>query len=179
MSKTLKEKMKIAQAIREGGHTERMHGVPHLLGCSVAKHSWNMITLLYVLHPSPSRFLVLAAAFHDVAERWSGDTPAPAKKWMNPQLGVELEKVESAVDKALGINFELGIEDKKWLDAVDRLELLMYCADDMATGNMHVFNTYNNCLKLLTEDWVPEEVREFTKNYTWSRTSNIIDGEKL
>lgn len=179
MSKTIKETIRLAQAIREGGHTERMHVIPHNMPYSVGKHSWNMIALLWVLHPDPSKELILAAAFHDVAERWGGDTPSFAKNRINPQLGVELRKMELVVDRTLGIDIPLGIPDKDWLNAVDLLELLMYCADDMASGNMHVSTTYDNCVELLTKAWVPDEVVEFVRNYTWFRTSNIIDGEVM
>jgi len=168
-----------AQALREGGHTERLHTVPHHQEASVAKHSWNMATLLLVLHPRHSHQLLLAVLLHDVAERWIGDTPAPAKYSIHPALAPVLHEAESRVEGVLGITPDLMPEEKLWLKALDMLELVLFAEDELALGNRHMEQTLKNARSVLNGDWVPALVREFARLYTWSRTNDIMSGEKM
>ena len=68
-------------AAREGGNVLRCHTVPHHGQYSVGKHSYDALSLLLLLHPNPSMNLVKATLWHDCAERFVGDMPAPAK-WL-------------------------------------------------------------------------------------------------
>lgn len=170
----------LVQAIREGGHTERVHTVPHLLDASVAKHSWNMAAMLALLYPEASKNLILAAIFHDVSERWIGDTPAPAKYSIEPDLGHMLHRAESKVERALGImQMTLTPEEKTWLKAIDILEFVMYCSDELAMGNRHIEVSLRNARAILSGDWVPRALREFAESYEWRRTSDLIEGDTM
>jgi 5'-deoxynucleotidase YfbR-like HD superfamily hydrolase len=166
-------------ALREGGYTQRMHTVPVLGDTSVARHSWNMASLLWVLHPNPSQDLVWSVLFHDVPERWVGDTPSPAKYSINPALGKELKEAELKVEAALGLEFGLNEEERRWLKALDILEFVMYCDDQSALGNQNVKTGRANAMRTLDKPWVPEEVQLFLLNYKWQRTNDIVPGEVM
>lgn len=167
------------QALREGGRVQRLHTVPIIGDASVAAHSFNMALLLAILMPDYPGRLMEAVLTHDLAERWVGDTPAPAKYTIHPPLGEELKKAEEVVDKALGIGIELSEFERGWLKALDILELLMFCEDQLALGNRNVELTAKNCRIILDADWVPNRVREFAMCYEWERTADVVGGETM
>jgi len=130
----------LARALREGGAVERCHTIPHHGSYTVGQHSYDALSLLLVLHPDPTLALVKAVLWHDVPERWTGDVPANAK-WDNHRLAHALAVSEGKVFDALGLGplFEgLSEEECSWLHAVDRLELWLWCQDQLALGNSNV-----------------------------------------
>ena len=168
------------RAVREGGKTERTHTTPHHGSYSVAEHSWGVATLLAILHPDPSRNLILAAMCHDVHERWTGDMPAPIKWCLGNVTKDELKRLESSIESSLGIKFYLPAEDLKWLKACDMLEFWLWIMDQRALGNVNVEQNKANADYWFSthKDDVPEMVREFMSHYKWHRTSDK-DGWKL
>lgn len=159
------------QAMREGGHVMRAHTMPYHGEYTVASHSWQIVTLLLLLHPKPSLQLLRAAHFHDVPERWTGDSPATAK-WTFPGLKEALDGAEEHVAQRFGLDLELNEEDHAWLKAVDILELYMWTLDQEALGNRHVASIERNCLRWFDENarYLPGPVVEFLQEYRWSRT---------
>lgn len=150
-------------ALRETGHVERAHCVPHHGGYSLAAHQWQVVTLILLLHPRPSRELIIAAHFHDAPERWTGDVPGPAK-WMDgDDLEAALTRVEQRARDECGLSISLTDAEAEWLKVCDRLELLLWCYDQQQLGNLHV-----RPMMLLLEDafrsnWdmLPAEIRTF------------------
>ena len=169
-----REMKDVARALREGGMTQRLHTIPTHRHYDVAQHSWTMAALLFALHPDPSRELIYSCLFHDVAERWVGDTPAPAKWWIAPDLGTALKKAEEKIGDILGINFALDDRDRAWLRGLDILELYLYCMDEVALGNRHIEECMVVCAKLLHEDRVPAEIKGWLKGKTWGRTTDAL-----
>lgn len=168
------------QALREGGHTQRLHTVPVHLDASVAKHSWNMAVLLNTLWPDAPKHLIMACLLHDVSERWIGDTPAPAKYSIHPPLAKALHAAESKVEDALGImQVELTREEQAWLKGIDILELVMHAEDEINLGNNHLDVTLRNAQAILDDEWVPEPIREFARAYRWQRTSDLVEGNTM
>ncbi len=163
------------RAIREAGHVRRCHTLPHVGHYDVANHSWQALALLHALHPNPSRELIWALAFHDVAERFTGDVPAPAK-WGSPELVTALRELEFRIDRALGIRFELTEEDSRWLDAIDRLELLLWAEDQLAMGNKNAEQCGNLIRLWFRKRWesLPLPVAQFISGYTWSRSNEQL-----
>ncbi len=168
------------RAVREGGNVGRTHTTPHHGSYSVAEHSWGVATLLAILHPNPSRDLIIAAMWHDVHERWTGDMPAPAKWILSDATKNELKRFENSIESDLGIKFDLPIEDLKWLKSCDMLEFWLWSHDQARLGNQNAkggrlnaeywFNEY--------EDNVPDIIKDFMFRYNWHRTSDR-DGWKL
>lgn len=123
------------KATREGGETQRAHGTFHHTPYSVASHSYGAVSLLLLLHPNPSLDLVKALQWHDVAERWLGDIPSPAKR-DNPGLREVYESVETEYLNALGFNPKLTREDREWVRALDVLELWLWAREEVSRGNI-------------------------------------------
>ena len=170
------------RAIREGGKTKRAHTVPHHGNYSVAEHSWGVATLLAVLHPDPSRHLILAGMWHDVHERWTGDIPGSIKWAFSDILKAELEKFENAIESGLGIDniLDLSVEELKWLKACDMLEFWLWSTDQIAFGNQNANEGRTNAEYwfISHQDSIPDMVRDFMTHYKWRRTSDR-DGWKL
>jgi 5'-deoxynucleotidase YfbR-like HD superfamily hydrolase len=162
------------QALRESGKVERNHTTPIIKDHDVAQHSWNMIGLLYQLHPKPSRELILAAAFHDSSERWLGDIPHQVKAIFGDEDYLSKER---EVETSIGVFIPITSIESKWLHAVDKLELLMQCYDEYNMGNSGVLQMMENCKVLLGKQWIPYEVQEFVKDYRWERTNDVVDWE--
>lgn len=166
----VEEQVLRVRLLREGGHVQRCHNLPHHGEYSVAAHSWHVAILLMVLHPNPSKELLLAALTHDVAERWTGDVPAPAK-WASPKLKDHLDALEGGIEIALGIASQLTTEEQRWLKACDLLELELWCMDQIALGNKVALKVQQNITLWYNQNWRswPEPVRVFYLARCWKR----------
>lgn len=130
----------IAQTIidvRAGGRVDRLHTVHKTRPYSVAEHSWNIWMLIHQLDPSVLDIhLTQYIMFHDVAEHWVGDVPAPVK-WMNPAMGHEYALMESEIAHKL-TNFhreELSEYQHELFKFCDMLDLLLFCREEEWRGN--------------------------------------------
>ena len=175
---TRTEKIDKANALLEGGQTLRLHTLPHLQHYDVAQHSWNMAALLHVLWPDCRKELLLAILFHDCAERWVGDTPAPAKWWIAPTLGTILAQAEARILTTLGAAFPLNEYETAWLKALDVAELYLFCCSEVAMGNTLVMDCRAVCHNILTEDWVPTPVRGWIEKRPLIRTTDTLGKEE-
>ncbi len=144
-------RLKTIELIRKGGgvaryHTEHINGVD-----SVASHSWGVAILISVLNPSPSADLIQAALMHDVAEGVVGDVPWPAKKrW--PMLNEQLKAAEKEVLIGLGVSrYENNLRpsDMNWLKICDMLDLVLFCREQINTGNESIREVYNRGIQAL------------------------------
>lgn len=168
--------------MRESGHVRRCHVVPHHGEYTVASHSWHAATLLILLNPNYSRELLEYILLHDIAERWVGDMPAPAK-WYNKRLGMEYEIAESKAVEHLGLWSKLSRlcpRDLQWASALDRLELWLWCKDQQFLGNQHVKRFAEHLNAWFTKNYenVPTEIRLFMERYHWDREQELISDER-
>jgi len=168
-------------ATREAGDVRRCHIVPHHGQYNVAQHSYGAMSLLLLLHPNPSLDLIKAVQWHDCAERWLGDIPAPAK-WTSSELGRVYEQAEEKVLKVLGLLPSLGREETNWLKAVDTLDLWLWCREEEAMGNETVSAMRRACETVTEtrdlEGSLPEPVRMFyaaAKAYPHRRLSDFFE----
>lgn len=161
------------KATREAGAVERCHVIPHVGEYTVATHCYNMVSMLMVLHPNPSVALIKTLLWHDGAERWVGDLPHPAKRWSTAlRAGYDEAQLNALQHWEMYEGFE-GLEDDdyRWLNALDTLELWVWCHDQIAFGNRHcektlVYLTRNIAAQLSR---FPEPCKEFFASYDWSR----------
>lgn len=174
----MSNKYKTMRAIREGGQVTRGHTIRHIMPYTVGSHSFDVASIILMLHPDPSVNLLRAALWHDVAERFTGDIPAPVK-WENPEFSKELTKVEEKVLGKIGIpDVEscLTVEELSWLKGADRLELRMWCKDELSLGNSNVIGT----LKMLElwmdrkKDEMPAEIVEAWYSHIEERLNEVI-----
>ncbi len=164
------------KALLEAGDVRRLHTWPHHMPYTVASHSWRMACLLFTLWPDeqprqqPSPVLVWAVLFHDCAERYVGDVPAPTK-WLNASLKAEFERIENSVLMKLGVRFGLDPLEQNWLRALDLAELYLFALDDYALGNSHMLPLIKRCEKRFEEwTWIPDPIRGFLETYEGKRT---------
>lgn len=164
-------------AAREGGHVRRCHGIPHTSAYTVANHSFYALTLLFLLYPTtPPMALVKALLFHDCGERWVGDVPAPAK-WFNPALGEAYHHAEETALAFWGFPSAQGLspEAQRWLVVLDRLELWLWCHDELHAGNDHVqpmLTTLNQWFDQgRAAGVIPQPCCDFLDEFVWERLS--------
>jgi 5'-deoxynucleotidase YfbR-like HD superfamily hydrolase len=163
------------RSLREAGHVRRCHTLPHHGSYDVAQHSWQAVALLFHLHPDPTRDLIWALLFHDAAERFYGDQPAQAG-WADPELRKRQKEAEAKALTTMGLAFELNPSDKQWLEALDKLELLLWCDDQEALGNRHVKNCADLLRNWFRAEWddLPKPVQNFFSTFQWERGNEQI-----
>lgn len=135
-------------AILDGGFIERYHvkGQRKLMRQSVADHSWRMATIIFCLYSTAdgdhvlTAGLVLAALFHDVSERVTGDMPANVKRH-NPAIEQAMHEVSTAEEVRLGIRFNLNEDQQRVLGWADRYEGALHCWDEYEMGNQKIVPT--------------------------------------
>lgn len=161
-------------AAREAGHVRRSHTLPYHGDYTVGKHSYDALSLLLLLYPggAPSLGLIKAVLWHDGGERWVGDMPGPAK-WYDKVLGEAYERAEAKASAAHGFWQEITVEEKNWLDGVDKLELYLWCHDQIAMGNCNAksFVSQLSSWFVDNEARLPAEVISVYKAYYWRRLS--------
>lgn len=165
----------LAKAVREAGMITRCHTVPHHGSYSVAEHCFNALSLLLILYPGPPKAsLIEAVLWHDVAERWTGDIPGPMK-YISPELDDMVTEVENKCFRFLDIVVKLTEEEYKWLRAIDKVELWLWSADQLAMGNQNAGEIQRTLYDLFMtgEIPLPEECQQFVKEYRWSRLSDM------
>lgn len=122
--------------LRAAGHVQRCHTEPHHGRYLISEHVGQMLVLLFALHPNPSINLAGAIVFHDHPELETGDTPAPGKRGipgLKECLGAhERDFFDRFPETWPALHFE---EDRRWLKALDYLELYLWCRDQMSLGN--------------------------------------------
>ena len=131
------DKVKFA---REAAAVRRCHTLPITGQHEVGGHSFNMLTMLRLLHPEPSLNLVWAIIEHDIPERLTGDIPAPTK-WFEIVDRDRLVEAEVDINTSIfGHSSECRLTDEemKWLKGLDILELYLFCKDQIMLGNRNL-----------------------------------------
>jgi len=158
--------------LREGGNVRRCHTVPYPGEYTVGKHTFDMLAILHVLCPKASQRLTTAVLLHDVAERYTGDLPGSVVD-VDPRLKDSFRAMTRDVERKIGIlGEELRPEERAWLRAIDKVELWMWCHDQLNLGNDHVSG-----IVAWLEAWFEQEAKDlpqavalFLKDYHWERT---------
>lgn len=150
-------RLALVRAFREAGQVQRCHVSGMANGYDVARHSFNAVSLMQLLNPGCSKELLLAMLWHDVPERWLGDVPSPALRAYGEGVRAAYRNMETRLYDALGIPYHLTREefhdaphadqlssrDEWWLRAVDKLELLLWCREQLANG-VQAFRSYTD-----------------------------------
>jgi len=144
----------VIQTVRNGNSVKRWHTRRMLTTDTVGEHTANVLIILLMIHPNPSKSLIYATLLHDTAEQWTGDVPATAK-WQSPQLKGACDELETQMlaDNYLTIPY-LTDEEALTLKWADMLDLLYRCLDEIELGNStmrEVFDRGVNYLRTLKE----------------------------
>lgn len=157
-------------SLRYAGGCLRWHTLPIHGTQSVAEHSGQAVSLMLMLHPSPSVDLIKAMMWHDTSERHAGDVPAPVRR-DNPAFAEHYEKVETNFMQdthpvAYTAMCRLSDNDRAWLKAVDVLELVMFCGDQRLLGNQHAHVVEKRAIEwLVKSESTPVPVIHFLDQY--------------
>jgi 5'-deoxynucleotidase YfbR-like HD superfamily hydrolase len=167
------------RATREGGSVVRGHTIPQIgYRYTVGQHSYDVVSILLLLHPEPSMRLIRAALWHDVPERWVGDVPAPVK-WNNPIIQEQLAREEKRVSDHFGLDSEhdLNPEDKSWLKGADMLDLRMWCHDQIALGNTEVIGTLRQLEQAMVrmESTLPKPIVDAWYEHRVDRLPEVLE----
>jgi len=159
--------------LREASNVERSHTIPHHGSYSVGKHSFDAVMLLLALKPDASLELVKAVLYHDLGERFTGDMPTPAK-YADGELARRLERFEERARDFLALGVKLDAEERRWLHAVDKVEFLLWCKDQLALGNMNAASLIGHVLSVLNHSDLPQVVTEFINSHQWNRHPDTL-----
>lgn len=141
---------------------------------TVGQHSFDMLTLLFLLYPgAPSLDLVKAVIYHDVAERWTGDMPSSAKA-SDGNLAKRMDLAEQRILKTIGVNIAISEDDRTWLSGLDRLELYLWACDQMQMGNGTLGHLIAELREFFCTVPTPVPIVRFVENHIWTRTSNLF-----
>ena len=110
--------------VLSGGDVRRYHQEGHVYRQPVSEHTWRVVVVLLHFFPRASPLLIKTAIYHDVAERYTGDTPAPVKT-SHPEIKKVLEGMEKEFLFVLGLPSEDGLPlmDFYRLKCADYIEL--------------------------------------------------------
>lgn len=150
-------------AMREGGGVKRHHTYKVMGEDTVGNHTFNMLNLLLALHPEPSGNLIKAVLWHDIAERFVGDTPSPVKKAF-PAIKKALKDAEGIIDEKLGIKVELSKEDDAWLHGVDKVEYYLWLHEQPQTLTIQA-KIKNSIERIKEDDTMPQAVKDFAVTF--------------
>ena len=151
--------------LREAGVVSRCHtfGAPDPAQ-TVGLHSWGALNLLLVLHPDPSLRLIKGVQWHDAAERYLGDIPAPAK-WASPKLADALAELEARIHTRFKTGVMLSKDEALWLVAVDMLDLLLMAQERRALGDYRFLQTATIASAWFASRKVPAQIARFLQSY--------------
>lgn len=125
-----------------------------------------MLLMLFALHHSPSFDLIRAVTFHDSAEHIIGDAPSPGLK-AYPIYG---DAYHYAQDQLLRETYGFDIRalsqrDKNWLNALDKLEPLIFGLRQISLGNSEGVTIVDNVKQWfwtnILDGMVPERVAQY------------------
>jgi hypothetical protein len=137
--------------------------------------------IILLTHPDPSMNLIRAALWHDVTERWAGDTPAPAKYQINPELGRVLAETEDQIARTIGLRVDLTQEERQWLAAADVAELILWAREQYLMGNAYslalIYNGQERLMKM--ETGPSEKIIEMLVNTPWGRHQDTFLSEEV
>jgi 5'-deoxynucleotidase YfbR-like HD superfamily hydrolase len=130
--------------LRDYAEVKRFHG-ERVSPQSVGEHQYGVAMIIFEIVDAPTINLIRAALTHDMAERQSGDMPAPVK-WAYPDLAARLQEIEDEALEELGFNFKLTEEEKVALKIADYLEASFYCYEQRMLGNRYADEIFRRLL---------------------------------
>jgi len=161
---------------REAGAVKRWHIVPTVGTETVGHHTYNAVSLLLCLNSGASRALIVYMLEHDVTERWTGDIPASAKG-MFPTIGQGVKQAEIDLIDEMELMCPSGLtpSEKHWARAIDALDAVLFCSEQLAMGNRMVENALESLMHwLMSNGTVPGAVVDFVQNYEWKRYPDYL-----
>lgn len=134
MPPTIEQTLTLARA----ANVRRFHTVQVIGDQNLGHHSHRVCLILrYLLGGEVSSHLMWAALFHDLAESVTGDIPAQAK-WASEELNGVISDWETEWHGDHGSWVKLRDDEQLLLSIADKLELVLFCTEQMMLGNRHM-----------------------------------------
>ena len=133
--------------LRSANSVKRCHTFHTLVEETVGHHSANVAGLLILVYRAedqiPSSELLCAALFHDYAEQFTGDVPAPAK-WASRDLKLSLQNLEDTLGTP---SWDLTVQEELELKWADSFDFWCKCLEELALGNSLITERLENAKK--------------------------------
>lgn len=134
MPPTIEQTLTLARA----ANVRRFHTVQVIGDQNLGHHSHRVCLILrYLLGGEVPSHLMWAALFHDLAESVTGDIPAQAK-WGSYALNCAVIDLEVNWNTNHNSCIVLTNEEELILSIADKLELVLFCTEQMMLGNRHM-----------------------------------------
>jgi len=124
---------------RDAADVRRYHTKRVLRDQSIGAHSFNMLMLINLVAPDARKEVFVAVMHHDLPELMTGDIPAPIKK-MHDMLGPLMDQIESGL-APLFKDCGLTDEEERLVKWADRMELVLWCLEEVRLGNTYCAET--------------------------------------
>lgn len=150
-----------ATLYRDAGAVKRYHVKRTHRTQSVAEHTFGMLMLVKQVTRGRGEFGLQARAVlyeailhHDLPELMTGDVPAPIKR-AHPELGPLMDSIEQEL-YPLYQEFDLTTEEGALLKWADRMELVLWCLEEVRMGNDYLKPTVARGLGWVLAARLPE-----------------------
>ena len=141
---------KTLEFILNGSDVTRYHTLKTHTRETVGHHSHGVAMLCFLLTPTPSRSVLVAALFHDLAEQYTGDIPSPAKRVLN--ISQTVNDYEHQILKNNGIIMpELTNEESRLLKLADIAHGALFCVKEMQMGNKSIRKVFDRYISYAEE----------------------------
>jgi len=170
----------LATMFREAGKIELHHTLPKHGSYTTGQHAYDMLTLLFVIHPNPSINLIKAIVFYNLYCRWTGDIPLAAKR-AGKEFTIHLMDLQTRIKNAIEIfdnDESLSKSDYNWLFVLDRVVDYLWARDQLALGNSNAASLAGASAAFFTHTEMPKEIENFLRNHQWFRLEDELPGER-
>lgn len=128
--------------LMNGADVKRFHTVNTLNTESVGHHSHGVAVICFLFDPEPSKELLTAALFHDLAEQFTGDIPSPAKRELG--IGKDVSDLEIDILRRSGVFMPaLSDENARVLKLADIAHGMLFCLKEIRMGNHQIVIVFN------------------------------------
>lgn len=152
-----------ATLYRDAGAVKRYHVKRTHRTQTVAEHTFGMLMLVKQVGTDSllaDGLLYEAIMHHDLPELMTGDIPAPIKR-VHPELGPLMDIIEQDLHP-LYQPFSLTAEQGALLKWADRMELVLWCLEEVRLGNTYMKPTVARGLGWILASYLPECCRTLT-----------------
>ncbi len=156
--------METIRKLRKLNHVRRCSSFPIIHETSVAEHSYHVALMCIFVaeeikegtgYEVDTSKLLKKALLHDVEEIITSDIPHPVKKYIRSGLrdfissSTEFEECPNWLYNEIMNGHEDDSLESKIVKACDMAELVLYCLDEMKSGNTHVESMRDTALQVL------------------------------
>ena len=149
-----------ATLYRDAGAVKRYHVKRTHRSQSIAEHTFGMLMLIKQINPMCTKNVMNAVLHHDLPELFTGDIPAPIKR-VHPELGPLMDSIEEDL-APLFQDFLITVPEAILLKWADRMELVLWCLEEVRLGNSYCRPTVARGLGWILMAKMPDNAQELT-----------------